>query len=81
MNREKRIIEIGGWFGSVAILICFFLVSFGYLSPRAISYLVLNGFGAFCLGCETFYDRAYPSATLNLVYFLIAIVAIIKYFL
>ncbi len=80
MDKKGRIIETGGWFGSGAILLCFFLVSFGYLSPRSISYLVLNGFGAFCLGCETLYDKAYPSATLNLVYFLVAIFATIKYF-
>ena len=81
MKGEKNfIIEALGWYGALAILISFFLVSFEYVSPHSLPYLLGNLSGAIGLIVEANARKAYPSIFLNVVYSLVAILALIKFF-
>ena len=73
-----NIISIFAWYGALAILIAFFLVSYSYLSPHTITYQVLNGTGALGLGIESFHKHDYQPSFLNVVWFIIALISLIK---
>lgn len=79
--KNERLVEFLGWYGAVAILVGFFLVTFCYISPQSQIYLFLNLTGAFGICVEAMKKRALPSVFLNGVYFIVAFVAIVKYFL
>lgn len=78
---KSRLIEFLGWYGAVAILVGFFLVTFSYILPQSHIYLFLNLTGAFGICIEALKKKAYPSVLLNGIYFLIAFVAIFRYFI
>lgn len=81
MKGEKNfIIEALGWYGALAILICFFLVSFEYISPKSLPYLLGNLSGALGLIIEAKRRKAYPSIFLNIVYSLVAVFALVRFF-
>ena len=74
----KLTVEIFGWYGAGAILLAYALVSFSLLGPGSLWYQALNVTGAAGLGTVSFYKRAYQPAALNVIWFLIALVAISK---
>ena len=55
----KLAIEIFGWYGAMAILLAYALVSFSYIEPTNIWYQVLNGTGALGIVAVSFYKKAY----------------------
>ena len=72
----KKLIELFGWYGTVAIVAAYALVSFSVLQPTDITYQPLNGTGALGLMLVSFRKQAYQPGVLNIVWTLIAIVAI-----
>jgi len=74
----KKFIELFGWYGTVAIVLAYAMVSFSLLQPTDIVYQVLNGTGALGIVLISFYKRAYQPGVLNIIWTLIAIVAIAK---
>lgn len=72
----KKLIELFGWYGTVAIVAAYALVSFSVLQPTDITYQLLNGTGALGLMLVSFRKQAYQPGVLNIVWTLIAIVAI-----
>jgi hypothetical protein len=74
----RPLVEITGWYGAIAILAAYFLVSFEYLSTQDIYYHLLNGSGAIGLGWEAFVKKDYQPTVLNLVFFGIAVYALIR---
>ncbi len=78
MKTRKILIQTAGWYGAIIILLNFFLVSFGYLSPRSLFYLIGNGTGALGIVLQASSRKDYPSMFLNIVYGLVAVVAIFK---
>ncbi|MEK6760543.1 MAG: hypothetical protein AABX93_01320 [Nanoarchaeota archaeon] len=67
-----------GWLGTFLVLFAYILISFGYLSSSAISYQWLNLLGAFGIMYIAFKKKVYQSVTVNLVWGIIAAIAIIK---
>ncbi|MDP2703765.1 MAG: hypothetical protein Q8P01_00870 [bacterium] len=74
----KKFIEIFGWYGTGAIVLAYALVSFSVLQPTDIIYQLLNVTGALGIGAISFYKRAYQPGVLNVIWTLIALVAILK---
>lgn len=70
--------EIIGWYGTVAIVAAFALVSFSLLQPTSLIYQILNGTGALGIVYISFLRKAYQPAVLNLIWTFIAVVAIAK---
>jgi hypothetical protein len=72
--------EIIGWCGTAVIILAYALVSFGILSPQAVLYQVMNGAGALGVVHISLKKKAYQPGVLNIVWALIAAVAIIRLF-
>ncbi len=77
----KRFIEESiGWYGTVAIVLAFALVSFEVLSPTSLLYQILNGTGALGIVYISFKKKAYQPGVLNSIWAVIAGVAIVRLF-
>ncbi|MFZ1019789.1 MAG: hypothetical protein WAN61_02270, partial [Minisyncoccia bacterium] len=60
----------------VAIVLAYVLVSFSFLSANSIWYQLLNGTGAVGIVVVSLYKKAYQPGILNIVWTLIAVLAI-----
>ena len=70
--------EFLGWYGTVILLIAYGLSSFNILGPKDSLYQILNSTGALGIAYISFKRRAYQPAILNVVWFLIALMALIR---
>lgn len=70
--------EIIGWYGMAAILAAYFLVSFGFLSVSGVFYQVINFTGAGGVAYISFKKNAKQPAVLNVVWAIIALIAIVR---
>jgi hypothetical protein len=76
--KEKIIDEALGWYGTFAILLAYALVSLGILSSQTFIYQILNGTGALGIVYISFKKRAYQPGILNIIWAIIALIALIK---
>ncbi len=76
----KSLIELCGWYGALAILAAYTLVSFGIMEPASVWYQILNATGALGIVVVSFYKRAYQPGVLNIVWMLIALIALARMF-
>ena len=72
------VIEIVGTLGACLLLLSYFLVSTGRISLDSTLGHLLNLGGAVMLGVNAFAHRALPPAALNVLWALIALVALMK---
>jgi hypothetical protein len=70
------LIEIGGWIGAAVLLAAYFLVSRGRVKPQGVLFQSLNLGASLLLMLNTYVNRAYPSAFVNLVWMGIALFAL-----
>lgn len=68
--------EILGWYGAVAILGAYALVSFSLITANGLIYQLLNLTGALGLMAVAYYKKVYQSVLLNIVWSVIGIIAI-----
>jgi hypothetical protein len=78
---KTKVISWFGWYGVVATVGAYLLVSFSVLSPTSLSYQLLNLTGALGVTIETWVRRDYQPFWLNLIWALIALVAIANLFI
>jgi len=69
--------EILGWYGMIAILLAYFLVSFGHISAAGITYQLLNLSGGAGLVIDGLSKKDNPVVALNGIFCLIAVVALV----
>ncbi|MBT3985679.1 hypothetical protein HOD38_02765 [archaeon] len=67
------VIEILGWIGAILILAAFFLLTHHDLTSRSRIYQGMNLIGAVLLAINLFFNKAYPSLVINIIWFFIAI--------
>lgn len=77
MNK-KIIDEIIGWYGAFAIVLAYALVSNSYISSTGYIFQLLNLTGAFGIIWISYRKKVYQSVALNIIWAIIATVAIIK---
>jgi len=70
--------QIIGWIGTFLIVLAYFLVSSKRVSGSSKIYQAINLFGAIGVGFNVFYQQAWPAVTLQVVWGIIAIVALVK---
>ena len=75
---KSYIDEIIGWYGMIAIVLAYALNSFNYLSSTSLTYQILNATGAIGIVYISLIKRAYQPAVLNIIWAIIAIMAIFK---
>lgn len=76
MRTPSLFIEWIGWYGVVATILAYLLVSFLVLSPTSLWYQGLNATGALGVTLETWVRRDYQPFWLNLIWAGIALSAI-----
>ena len=74
----KKLIELYGWYGLVAIVLAYALASFSVIPATGLTFQVLNGTGAVGIVFVSFQRKAYQPGVLNLVWAVIAVIAIAK---
>jgi hypothetical protein len=74
----KSEVSLIGWYGVLAILLAYALVTFSVVNPHNYPYQLLNLTGAISLVIEAYSKRDYQPATLNVVWSIIALIAIIQ---
>jgi len=79
MNR--KLAEIAGWYGAVAIVLAYALVSFQVVPSNGYVFQLLNLTGAAGIIVISATKRVGQSVALNAFWALIAIIALIKIFL
>lgn len=72
------IIDIIGWIASVLIVGAYFLNIRGKLSSQSKWYILANLVGGLFFIVNTIYLKAYPSALVNVIWVIIAVVALVK---
>lgn len=74
----NKILEIFGWYGTVAIIAAYFLNSFGLIESSSLIYQLLNATGAIGIVLISLQKKAWQPMTLNIIWFTIGVIAIIK---
>lgn len=69
-----------GWSGMLLILAAYFLNSLEIITPRDISYPIMNLVGTVFLGFEYFRKKTYPGVFLEIVWGAIAITNLVTIF-
>jgi len=74
----KLFIEILGWIGAVEVIIAYALNSNGKMKSDSVIFQLLNLTGAIFLIVNTWYNAAYPSMVINIIWTGIAVAALIR---
>ncbi len=77
-QRPHLLAQIVGWYGAVAIITGFLLVSFEVIKPNTISYQLLNLSGALGLLILGIDRHVRQSVIVNLFWILIAVLALVR---
>lgn len=72
------IIQIFGWVGTLLIVSAYFLVSRKIVDAQSRAYQLMNLFGAIGVGMNVFYQEAWPALALQVIWGIIAILALIS---
>lgn len=75
---KQKLIELFGWGGTVAIVGAYALVSFSILQSNSLAYQLLNLTGAVGIVAVSLYKKVYQPGVLNIIWTIIALVAILK---
>jgi hypothetical protein len=67
-----------GWYGVVAILGAYALLSFGVITADSLAYQSLNATGAVGIVADAWAQKNWQPAVLNIVWFAIAAIAILR---
>ena len=73
---KKKILMWYGYAGAFLIVVGFGLLSFGVIGPRDLSYQLLNLVGANGILLYALTRKDYPSAVLNIIFALIALITL-----
>ena len=74
----KLLIDVLGWVGSIEVILAYGLISYGRVDNKSVLYQILNLTGAIFLIINTIYYGAYPSTFINVVWVVIAVVALYR---
>jgi len=70
--------NIIGWIGTIFIVLAYFLVSNNKIKATDVVYQLMNLFGAIGVGINVFYQQAWPSFSLQIIWAIIAIVSLLR---
>lgn len=75
---QLDLIEILGWIGAVLVTGSYFLNIQGKLEAKDARYIWANAIGGICFVINTYFHQAYPSMAVNIVWVIIAVVAVFR---
>lgn len=77
-NMKNNHLQLIGWLGMVAILLAYFLMTFSFIEPRGFIYYFLNLIGSGGIVLITWKRKDTQPMMLNIIWMIIAIIAILK---
>ena len=79
MQKKKNLlVEIVGWYGAIALIGAYALVSFALVEPAGIPYQLLNVTGSVGIVVVSLHKRNYQPMTLNIFWAGIAVVSLMR---
>lgn len=75
---QQQIVQNIGWYGVIAILLAYALLTFRVLVPENTLYLLLNLTGAAAIAYEAWSKRDKQPMVLNIVWALVAVIGLIR---
>lgn len=75
---KSKFFELIGWYGTVAIVGAYALLSFSIIQSNSLPYQLLNLTGAIGIAIVSLYKKTYQPGVLNIIWTVIALVAIIN---
>lgn len=78
LTSRQLAIEVFGWYGTVAILVAYAMVAWGWLAATSLVAISLNLTGAVGIVVVTFSKRSWQPLVINSVWTFIALVALYK---
>ena len=75
---KENLAEYIGWYGTLAVLAAYFLVTYAILQPGGLLFQLLNLTGSVSLGIISLKKKNYSVVALNIVWSSVAISAIIR---
>lgn len=77
---NKKLASFLGWYGLVAVVGAYILVSFSVVNGTNLVYQLLNLTGSIGITIETYYKKDYQPFWLNLIWAIIALIAMAAVF-
>ncbi|WP_017730566.1 hypothetical protein [Nafulsella turpanensis] len=78
---RKYVWEVVGWVGAVFALLAFSLNSFNVISSQSLLYLGMYSFGCLLMAFYGVSKKAPASWVLNVIFLLVAVIALVKVYL
>jgi hypothetical protein len=78
MINNQKYLNFLSWSGSIVCLTSYGLNTQQILSSNSLIFLLMNASGCICLMYYTFRKAAYPNVALNMIYFVITMIAVSK---
>jgi hypothetical protein len=78
MKKQNILAEIAGWYGTIAILLAYALVSFGVVSSDSAAFQLLNLTGAMGIIVIAVNKKVMQSVILNLFWAVVALIALVN---
>jgi hypothetical protein len=78
MMKNKLFAEVAGWYGAIAIITAYLLVSFGLVTGEGYAFQILNITGAVGLIIIAIHKNVKQSVFLNIFWLIIGVAAIAK---
>lgn len=75
---KKAFQEVIGWIGTVLILVAFALLGAGILDGQSMPYMTMNAIGALALMYHSWVRKDYQPVALNVVWLLVALLAMVR---
>lgn len=70
--------EIAGWYGTIAVLLAYGLLSFGVIESQTIAFQLLNLTGAIGIIIVATYKKVRQVVVLNIIWALLAVYALLR---
>jgi hypothetical protein len=77
-TKRTAIIEGFGWYGVLALLAAYALLTFGIIGSNNIWYQALNVTGAIAIVADALNQRNYQPAVLNIIWAVVGLIALIR---
>jgi hypothetical protein len=78
MKLNRTLTEVLGWYGVIAIVGAYALLSFEIIDAKSLTYQVLNATGALGIVLDSWNQKNWQPVVLNMFWLLIALYAILK---
>lgn len=75
---KNNYLQFIGWLGMVIILLAYFLMTFSFIGAQSVIYQVMNVIGSVGIIVVTWKRKDYQPMMLNIIWSLIAIIALVK---